>query len=423
MIGRRKRLVVVLGVLTAMGAILILVTSTRDRPQATVVLKPGPAGSLVAMLSLTNSTERNFTVFCLLQVLEGAAWSEADEQSRSVGSPLILGKGKIIEFEVELPPVKRTYRFRCGYEPYAPLATSMQILYKLHELKLPGTLGEAYRKALTQLHPWPKHFVTDPFPTSQGAQVAAPTGVPKDFSSEARDIVHYSDSFRSHYPTRGRRFELDGYDLDAPIVVWDTGHHRKITVVRTDGGKYGYDQQRCLITISGAGLDQPRFLSVLDFRTVKTSWITEKFILIDLDIGHVAAVKAIYDVEDDKFVYRQSLLYEWPGGQRGPVAVRQPSLAPELVPQEPPTLMPSVLPEPPLPVPIDASSRQFLTKEAQGGATYEIGVYVVKLGDTLSRIAKCHDVTVKDLRILNPELTSDRILVGQQIRVYEKPNR
>jgi LysM repeat protein len=65
----------------------------------------------------------------------------------------------------------------------------------------------------------------------------------------------------------------------------------------------------------------------------------------------------------------------------------------------------------------------FLTKEAKGGMNYEIGVYVVQTGDNLTLIAHRHQTTLKELRRLNPELVSDAIQVGQQLRVYEKASR
>ena len=119
----------------------------------------------------------------------------------------------------------------------------------------------------------------------------------------------YSDDFRDHYPKIGRRFDLNPYELEAPTVVWDSVHDRKITILRTRGDKYGYEQQKCVMTVEGRGLKSPRFLAVLAFRNVEASWITGKLIMIKLDIGHVAGVEAIYDVEGDKVIYCESVSY------------------------------------------------------------------------------------------------------------------
>jgi hypothetical protein len=119
----------------------------------------------------------------------------------------------------------------------------------------------------------------------------------------------YSDKFRDHYPKVGQKFDLNPYELEAPTVVWDSAHDRKITILRTRGDKYGYEQQKCVMTVEGSGLKSPRFLAVLAFRNVEASWITGKLIIIKLDIGHVAGVDAIYDVEGDKLIYCESVSY------------------------------------------------------------------------------------------------------------------
>ncbi|MBI4328020.1 MAG: hypothetical protein HY674_22545 [Chloroflexi bacterium] len=132
-------------------------------------------------------------------------------------------------------------------------------------------------------------------------------------SSDAKDSALYSalysDDFRDHYPTRGRRFDLSRYQLEAPVVVWNDSHEKKITVLRTRGDKDGYELQKCVMTIDGNGLRRPRFLSILGFRNIETSWITGKLVLIKLDIGHVAGVDAIYDAEKDTLVYCESVSY------------------------------------------------------------------------------------------------------------------
>src|SRR6266566_728973 len=77
----------------------------------------------------------------------------------------------------------------------------------------------------------------------------------------------------------------------------------------TRGDRYGYEQQKCVLTVEGGSLKSPRFLSVLAFRNVEASWITGKLIVIKLDIGHVAGVDAIYDAEADKLIYCESVTY------------------------------------------------------------------------------------------------------------------
>jgi len=51
-------------------------------------------------------------------------------------------------------------------------------------------------------------------------------------------------------------------------------------------------------------------------------------------------------------------------------------------------------------------------------AGHSMTVYVVKSGDTLSRIAKAHGTTVKTIEAANG-LESDRILVGAKLKIPE----
>ena len=76
--------------------------------------------------------------------------------------------------------------------------------------------------------------------------------------------------------------------------------------------------------------------------------------------------------------------------------------------------------KPPPMVSAGSSPPSFLTLEARAGVTYEVRVYVVEVGDNLPKIAKRHDVSVRELRDLNPELAGKPLSVGQQIRVFEK---
>jgi LysM repeat protein len=56
---------------------------------------------------------------------------------------------------------------------------------------------------------------------------------------------------------------------------------------------------------------------------------------------------------------------------------------------------------------------------ANSAAALEDGIvmYTVRSGDSLSRIAQNHGTTLSRIRELNPDLRTDRILVGQQLRV------
>jgi LysM repeat protein len=70
---------------------------------------------------------------------------------------------------------------------------------------------------------------------------------------------------------------------------------------------------------------------------------------------------------------------------------------------------------------VGSTGEAFLfTTNAEPGSTLEIGVYVVKTGDTLVKIAAHFQTTVRGLQALNPDMKTTHISVGQQIRVYER---
>jgi LysM repeat protein len=53
------------------------------------------------------------------------------------------------------------------------------------------------------------------------------------------------------------------------------------------------------------------------------------------------------------------------------------------------------------------------------GSVFELEVYVIKAGDTLRNIAETFQVSIPNLKILNPGLTPI-LQVGQQIRIFER---
>jgi LysM repeat protein len=64
----------------------------------------------------------------------------------------------------------------------------------------------------------------------------------------------------------------------------------------------------------------------------------------------------------------------------------------------------------------EAAETSAATPSALSTTNAANGVYVVKSGDTLSRIARSQHTTVKELRALN-NLTTDRIVGGQKLKV------
>lgn len=80
-------------------------------------------------------------------------------------------------------------------------------------------------------------------------------------------------------------------------------------------------------------------------------------------------------------------------------------------PVTPQSQTPAIAPAIPPSQPVSQGSRVADT-------SHSVTVYVVKSGDTLSRIAKTHGTTVKAIEAAN-NLSSDRILVGAKLKIPE----
>lgn len=87
--------------------------------------------------------------------------------------------------------------------------------------------------------------------------------------------------------------------------------------------------------------------------------------------------------------------------------------APKAAPAPPArqTISQNSLPMQPCPVAMEKTATPVDPPHTTGGA-----VYLVKSGDTLSRIAKTHHTTIKALKSTN-HLTSDRIVVGEKLNL------
>jgi len=74
---------------------------------------------------------------------------------------------------------------------------------------------------------------------------------------------------------------------------------------------------------------------------------------------------------------------------------------------------------PPQPIPGTASPAGTETAAKETTANGE-KIYTVKSGDTLTTIAKANSTSVKAIRGANPSLTTDRIVVGQKLKIPVK---
>ncbi len=123
------------------------------------------------------------------------------------------------------------------------------------------------------------------------------------------ETVRYSDAFKERYPERGEIVSLDGKSVEPVVRVHNDSRDRTLLIQRTRGSHYGYEKQLGLLRVEGTGLESGRVISMRGFRTLEASWITRKLVLIRIGLGPVAVVEAIYDVEADAWIYRESLEY------------------------------------------------------------------------------------------------------------------
>jgi hypothetical protein len=122
--------------------------------------------------------------------------------------------------------------------------------------------------------------------------------------------VDYSDDFKQYYS----RITKDAPEFPPTVPVESTltipspMGYGSAKVVCTDGVKVPYDQQEAHVTITSKYF--PRVcVEVKFFRTVTLTWITERTVLIERDIGHIAGIEEILDVIDRRWLSQQSLSY------------------------------------------------------------------------------------------------------------------
>ena len=122
--------------------------------------------------------------------------------------------------------------------------------------------------------------------------------------------VYYSDDFKEYYShiTKDAPEFPSSVPVESTLTIPSPAGYGSATMICTDGVKVPYDQQEAHITITSKYF--PRvFVEVKFFRTVKVTWITERTVLIERDIGHIAGIEEILDVIDRRWLSQQSLSY------------------------------------------------------------------------------------------------------------------
>jgi hypothetical protein len=94
----------------------------------------------------------------------------------------------------------------------------------------------------------------------------------------------------------------DKYALPSAFGNWSA------TVLETDPVAVPYDKARTCIQLQGPE-GVVRSVTIEGFRTLRLQWINERLLYLWTDVGHVASVGQLLDVDDLKWLYARTEYY------------------------------------------------------------------------------------------------------------------
>jgi len=135
-------------------------------------------------------------------------------------------------------------------------------------------------------------------------------GVGAPAMDEPAFLTGYTDSFREYYAAiLDKEFVLpkdhpvrELKSVKSPTGIW------RAEIVQSDTGVIPYDKTQATIVIKKYD-GQKRYVKCERFRTIKVQWINDRLVYLLCDIGHVAGVGQIFDVETNKWIYQQGETY------------------------------------------------------------------------------------------------------------------
>ena len=133
--------------------------------------------------------------------------------------------------------------------------------------------------------------------------------LPAAWTEEVHE-VQFGEQFHEFYPTvvDAAAVMPVGLPQEVAVEVLSPARMWSATVERTDATRVAYDDELALLRIHGVGRPTT-VIRVHGFRTVTVAWINDRLLHVQLDLGHVAMVDAIYDLNDRRWLYRDSLTY------------------------------------------------------------------------------------------------------------------
>lgn len=121
--------------------------------------------------------------------------------------------------------------------------------------------------------------------------------------------IKYTDGFRDSY-SRKRKSEYEfpaglTREEEREIASPEKSYTLTIQIARP---KSGYNEATASIVIIGQS-KQKCFIVTKNFRRIKVSWINDRLIYINRDIGHVAGIGEVFDVEEKRWLYQKGQTY------------------------------------------------------------------------------------------------------------------
>lgn len=123
-------------------------------------------------------------------------------------------------------------------------------------------------------------------------------------------LTSYTDSLKEYYGAiLEREFVLpkdhpvhELKSVKSPTGIW------RAQIVQSNTGVVPYDKTKAAIVIKKYD-GKKRYVKFEKLRTIKLQWINDRLLYIQCDIGHVAGVGQIIDVETNKWIYQQGETY------------------------------------------------------------------------------------------------------------------
>jgi len=127
---------------------------------------------------------------------------------------------------------------------------------------------------------------------------------------EPEFLTRYTDSFKEYYAgILDKEFVLpkdhpvrDLKSVKSPTGIW------RAEIAQSDTGTIPYDKTKATIVIKRYD-GEKRYVKCERFRTITVQWINDRLIYILCDLGHVASVGQILDVEKNEWIYQKGETY------------------------------------------------------------------------------------------------------------------